>query len=378
MKVLIAPDSFKGSLSAKHVAEAVSQGLKLGSPNMETILLPLADGGEGTLDALATAGGELVSSKSFVAAGHEKSVHVLRYSDGKIALEAAQTVGIEDLTPQSPDVMNRHTGPLGQQIKWECERGARYITIGLGGSCTSDGGLGLLCELGLTLLDAHGHVVIPEPKNFERITELAWEPLEILKKVKFTVMCDVDNPLNGPQGACAIFGPQKGLMAEDIEPLDSEIARLHKLLAEQTGKVIAQVPGAGAAGGLGAALLSLGAELKSGAEVLFELLDLEKHLSDADLLITGEGRSDQQTLRGKLPIQLAHRAKSHGCPTLLLSGAIERSAHAELSEHFCGVWSIANGPISLEEAMAHTTELLEQAGRSIGQIHKAALSLNLS
>lgn len=368
MKILIAPDSFKGSLSAQRVAEAVSKGLKLGFPNVETIELPLADGGEGTLDALATASGELVSSKVLVAAGHEKNVNILRYSPTKVALEAAQTVGIEDLKPESPNAMSRHTGPLGQQIKRECERSARDITIGLGGSCTSDGGMGLLCELGLTLLDAGGQTISPEPKNFKRVTELIWKPLKVLTETRFTVMCDVDNPLNGPQGACAIFGPQKGLMAEDIEPLDGEIARLYELLAEKVGRMVTQIPGAGAAGGLGAALLSLGAELKSGAEVLFELLDLDKHLGDADLLITGEGRSDQQTLRGKLPIQLAHRAQKFDCPTLLLSGAIERSAHAELSEHFCGVWSIANGPIPLDEAMAHTSELLEQAGHNIGRM----------
>lgn len=368
MNILIAPDSFKGSLSAQEVAQAIDRGLKRSSNHLQTQLRPMADGGEGSLEALAVAGGEWLSLDLPIAAGFEKNTNMLRLSEDEAVIEVAQCVGIEDLNDDSPDIWNRHSSSIGRQIRYLLDKGIRKFTVALGGSCTSDGGLGLLCELGLQLLDENKNLLEPKPKHFERVTEIIWEPLEVLEPCKFTAMCDVTNPLGGERGACAVFGPQKGLASADVPKLDQQILRIYDMIAKASGRDVQNCEGAGAAGGLGAALLMLGAQLKPGAELLFETLNIQESLEWAELIITGEGRSDLQTLDGKLPMRLAKLGRSYGCSSILLSGSLERSAHPQLNELFDGVFSICDGAIALEDAIQNSETLLENSAESLGRL----------
>jgi glycerate kinase len=370
MNVLIAPDSFKGSLSAQQVAKAIAKGFKRPKTSLGFHIreLPMADGGEGTLNALASMGGRWQNLNQSIAAGGKKETKILWLDNEYAAIEVAQTVGIEDINDQSPSCLERESGPVGEQIRTLIEKGCQKLTVGLGGSCTSDGGIGLLCEIGLTLFNEQGQAMEPQPKNLQRVHHVAWNPHPLLEDLHISVMCDVENPLCGPQGACAIFGPQKGLSPEDIPIIDAEVLRVHSLISEKTKRHVIDTPGAGAAGGLGAALLVLGAELKSGAEVLFKTLNIEKHLEWADLVVTGEGRSDHQTLQGKLPQKLAERAKNFKCPTLLVSGSIAPESYSQLSQYFQGVTSIADGPISLDDAIYRSEDLLSHAGEMIAQM----------
>jgi glycerate kinase len=369
MKVIIAPDSFKGSLSATNVALAISKGLQKGfSKDIEIRSFPMADGGEGTLEALSSVGGRWESLRQSIAAGGTKEAKILWLSNEHAAVEVAQTVGIEDLSENSPSCLDRDSGPVGEQLRHLLEKGCQKLTVGLGGSCTSDGGIGMLCEIGLSLHNEKGQSMEPKPRGFHRVASVKWNPHPLLEDLEISVMCDVENPLNGANGACAIFGPQKGLEPENIETIDAQIARIHKLIAEKTKRDVAEIPGSGAAGGLGAAFLSLGAQLKPGAEVLLDAFDMEEHMAWADIIITGEGRSDGQTLQGKLPQRLAQISEKKGLPTLLLSGSIDRNAYAELSKTFRAVLSICDGPISLDEALCQAPELLEHTATAVAKL----------
>jgi glycerate 2-kinase len=366
--ILIAPDSFKGCLKAQQVADALAAGIAESYPEAMLKCLPLADGGEGTLDALAHVGGTFQDFQTQIAAGYTKNARWLWLDENSAVMEVAQTVGIEDLRPESPNVLERHSGPAGEQLRSILEKGVENIYIGLGGSCTSDGGLGLLCQLGLTLLDSDGRDIEPQPQNFDKIHSFLWNPHPLLADARITMLSDVENPLCGPRGACATFGPQKGLQSQDIPTLDECLQKFYRAFEQKTGIPVVDQTGAGAAGGLGAALLSCGATLRPGAEALFELLHFEQSLAWADAIIAGEGRSDHQTLQGKLPQRLALAAQKKGIPVFLVSGSIEQDSHAELLKYFTGVSSIINQPMTLSEALNNATGLLNMAGANLGQM----------
>lgn len=367
-KILIAPDSFKGCLPAAEVAAALIRGLH--HQGHETRSLPLADGGEGTIEALTRADRELLHHDIHVAAGFTKGVCALALDEHTALVEVAQTAGIEDLTSHSPGVLDRSSRPVGEQMLWLKEKGFDRLVVGLGGSCTSDGGLGLLEALGFRFLDAAGQTMHAVPRSFPAIRSI--ERPEELPAFDLTILSDVDNPLCGPGGACHVFGPQKGLEPADIEPLDREIQRLYALLDPSFDRKLEDLPGAGAAGGIGAALLALGGDLRSGAEAILETNGVHEHLEWCDLIITGEGRSDHQTLLGKVPFTLANLGAAKGRPALLVSGAIDPDSHAELKGTFSAIFSISHGAIDLEEALAKSEQRLEQMGDDIGAL------LNLS
>ncbi len=367
MKILIAPDSFKGTLSALAAARAIEIGIQRVLPDAITHCLPLADGGEGTLDVLL-----------FAAQGERKTAQVtdvngdlmaadyglLTQAQGTIAvLEAAQVVG---LSQARIAVARRTTRGLGELLRLCLDQGVRRFLIGVGGSSTNDGGAGLLAALGVRLLDAAGNAIEPSPHGLAALDHIDFVALDArLAECDITVLTDVDNPLCGLTGATAIFGPQKGVQAAQVTAFDTAIAQLARLCDAWAGSAVSQQAGAGAAGGLGYALMLLGAKRRPGAEVVCEYMQLDARLANADWLITGEGKSDAQTLHGKLPLVAANYALAARVPAILLSGAIEAESRALLEQKFVGCFSVVSEGITLAEALRDPARRLTERSESV-------------
>lgn len=371
--VVIAPDSFKGSLSAEEVAAAIGAGIQAAIPDAQVRLCPIADGGEGTLDALMHAGGEHLSVNCRNAAGQYFSAPVGILKNGSAVVESAAIVGLTDLAGTAVAVAERTTLGVGDAILDLLDRGARHFLVALGGSSTNDGGAGLLAALGVKFLDASGDSVPPIASQLQRIASVDISALDPrVKEAHFVAMSDVDNPLCGEEGATAVFGPQKGVQPEQVAPLDQALAHFASLLEAALGRQASRLPGAGAAGGLGYALLMLGAQFRSGAETVADHIGLDQALAGADWLITGEGRSDAQTLHGKAPFIASQRARRAGVPTTLLSGGIDRKSLEKLQSSFSGCFSIAFGPMSLPDAIAQAPGLLKDSGEQLARLWQAS------
>lgn len=374
--VVIAPDSFKGSLSAEEVAAAIGAGIQAAIPGAEVRLRPIADGGEGTLDALMHAGGERLSVTCRNAAGQAFSAPVGILKDGSAVVESAAIVGLTDAAGTAVPVEQRSTLGVGDAIKALLDRGARHFLVALGGSSTNDGGAGLLAGLGVVFLDADGKVVAPQPAQLHRIVRVDASGLDArVREARFVAMSDVDNPLCGEEGATAVFGPQKGVRPEQLGELDGALGHFARVLEAALDRRAATLPGAGAAGGLGYALLMLGAQFRSGAETVADHIGLDDALTGADWLITGEGRSDAQTLHGKAPFIASQRARRLGVPTSLLSGGIDRKSLAQLQTGFSGCFSIVFGPGSLEDAIAQAPQLLQASAEQMARLWQTASAL---
>jgi glycerate kinase len=364
--IVIAPDSFKGSLTAQQVASAIGRGILRAIPAAQLYYCPIADGGEGTLEVMLQAGGEVRTLVVRGAGGAERKAPVALLPDGTAVIESAEIVGITDAAGMNCAVTERSTEGIGDAIRQLLDQGIRSFLIALGGSSTNDGGAGLLCALGVRFFDAAGEVLPAGPTALHRLVTVDMSGLDPrLAQSTIIGMSDVDNPLCGAHGATAIFGPQKGVQPEQIATLDAALAHYATLLESAAGKQATTTPGAGAAGGLGYALLMLGAHLQSGAETICEQIGLDRRLQDADWLITGEGRSDVQTLHGKAPFVAARRARGFGVDTTLLSGAIDQDALGPLNLHFNGCFSIVLGPTTLESAIANADQLLQDSAAQI-------------
>ena len=372
--VVIAPDSFKGSITAPAAAAAIAQGLERVWPDGERRLCPMADGGEGTLDAVLSRGGRRGTARVHGASGAAlDAAFGLIEGDATAVIEIAQVVGLTDTDGCSVGVERRSTRGVGELMRDLLDAGVRNFLVGLGGSSTNDGGAGLLCALGLKLVDAKGRDVEPTPARLASLAQVDASALDPrLAGTRITIMSDVDNPLCGSQGATAIFGPQKGVPLDRIEAIDAVLAYFAQRAEKAIGRRAKDRAGAGAAGGLGFALLLLGGELRSGAEVVAELLGLETALEGADWLITGEGRSDRQTLLGKAPFVAARHAAAKGVPATLISGSIDRAALPALTQHFAGCHSLAFGPASLEETIADAARLLSDRAEQLARLFQAA------
>ncbi len=372
--VVIAPDSFKGSVAAPDAATAIGRGLMRVWPDAELRICPMADGGEGTLDAILLRGGERRSCAVTGAAGTRIDAAYGWLSDGAIAvIEAAQVVGLTDAAGTSVDVERRSTQGVGQLIRLALDAGARRLMVGVGGSSTNDGGAGMLVALGLMPVDAEGHAVEPTPEGLASLAAVDVGALDPrLRGVAITIMSDVNNPLCGERGATAIFGPQKGVRRERIAELDARLARFAVLAEHAVGRQASELPGAGAAGGLGFALLLLGGEMRSGAQVVADLAGLDAALTGADWLITGEGRSDLQTLLGKTPWVVAQRAAGKNVPATLLSGGIDGDALPEFAKHFAGCFALPAGPADLTYCVANAAMLLTDRAEQIARLFDAA------
>ena len=371
--VVIAPNSFKGSMSATEAAAAIAAGVRRVWHDAELRLCPMADGGEGTLAAVLSAGGERRSARVSGAAGAPVDAAYGLIANDTAIIESAQVVGLTDQGATAHPVERRSTRGLGELIRILLDAGVKRFVAGLGGSSTNDGGAGLLSALGLALLDAKGHSVEPTPAGLEALSRIDASAFDArLAGTRITILSDVDNPLCGKRGATAIFGPQKGVRPESVPTIDARLEHFAKLSEAAVGRSVKDLPGAGAAGGLGFALLLAGGELRSGAEVVADLLGLDTALVGADWLITGEGRTDRQTLLGKAPLVAARHATAHGVPATLISGAIERSDLAELSRVFAGCESIVFGPTTLEACVTDAAALLADRAEQLARLFAAA------
>ena len=339
----------------------------------------MADGGEGTLDAILTAVGDTGRRQHCRVRGAggapiDADYGLLTRDRETIAVvEIAQVVGITDPAGMDASVAARTTRGVGELMVALLDQGVRRFMIGLGGSSTNDGGAGMLAALGLSLRDATGRKIAPGPEGLATLAHVDASALDPrLSACAITIMSDVNNPLTGTGGATAIFGPQKGVSASQVRAFDEAIARFAERAEAAVGRKAAESPGAGAAGGLGFALQLLGGTFQSGAEVVAELIGLDEALAGADWAITGEGRSDAQTLLRKAPFVVAEHARAHGVPVTLISGAIDSTALRELGRHFAGCFALPNGPLSLEECIANAGALLADRAEQVARVLVAA------
>ncbi|MFS0725539.1 glycerate kinase [Paenibacillus sp. 1P07SE] len=355
MKVVIAIDSFKGSISSSEGGAAIAAGIKTVYREAETVILPLADGGEGTVEALVSgSGGELRTVCATGPLGETIQAAYGIMGGGETAvIEVAAACGLPLVSRERRDPSQTTTYGVGELIADAIGAGCRSFVIGLGGSATNDAGIGMLQALGYRFLDDAGREVGQGGAALARIARIDASGVRPeLAACSFRVACDVDNPLYGPEGAAFIFGPQKGADTAMVEQLDQGLRHFAKAAERFLGRDIAAIPGAGAAGGLGAALVGfLGASLLSGAELVLESLGIEAQLADAQLVITGEGRLDGQTSRGKAPLGVARLASRHGLPVIALAGSVGAEARSLNSQGVSALFPILSGPMTLEEAM---------------------------
>jgi len=377
--IVVAPDSFKGSLDAPAICAAVARGLRRVWADAEVRACPMADGGEGTLAAVLSRGGERRVRSVTGAGGRQRAAAygIVTASEGATAIiEAAEIVGITDPDGTAVAVSARSTGGVGELIAALLDVGVRRFMVGLGGSSTNDGGAGMLAALGLRLAAGNGDIVAPTPAGLAHLGSVDAGGLDPrLGDCAITIMSDVNNPLCGARGATAIFGPQKGVRAADVAPIDATLARFAALAERAVGHGAADRPGAGAAGGLGFALQLVGGSFRSGAEVVADLLGLDAALAGADWALTGEGRTDAQTLLRKAPFVVAERARAAGVPITLLSGAIDSAALPELGRVFDGCFALPAGPMSLADCIAQADVLLADRAGEIARVWAVAAAV---
>ena len=373
MKIVIAIDSFKGSMSSMEAGMAARDGILRAIPDAKVVVKPLADGGEGTTDALIEGlSGEGIKISVKGPYGEYVDAHYgLIRETGTAVMEMAEASGIT--LSERRDPMSATTYGVGEMIKDALDRGCRDFIIGIGGSATNDGGIGMLEALGARFMDADGNDCGEGGAALSRISDMDLTGMDQrLRDCRIRVACDVDNPLCGENGATYIYGPQKGVTDDIKQELDDAMARFADVSAEKLGRDMRDRSGAGAAGGLGYALLMyLDAELIPGIELIMEAVGLEKELMDADIAITGEGRLDYQTAMGKAPVGVAKLAKKHGLITLAFAGSVTPEAGKCNEEGIDAFFPIVRGVSTLQEAMdnktakANMTAAAEQAFRLI-------------
>ncbi len=379
MKLIFAPDSFKGSLSALESCDILERVAARIFPGAETISVPVADGGEGTVDALLRAmGGRRMEAKVTGPLFEQETAVWGLLSDGTAVMEMAQASGLPYVPADKKDPRNATSLGTGEMIADALKKGVRNILIGIGGSATNDGGLGMLTALGAKFTDAAGKEVKPvggEMINVEKADFTGLMPE--LKETTITVICDVTNPLLGENGATFIYGPQKGATPEIRDELEAGMAHYAKVVSAAVGKDIASFPGAGAAGGLGAALGGvLGATLKSGIDAVLDAVDFDKKLDGVSLAVTGEGRIDGQSVRfGKVPVGVAKRCAAKGIPTVALVGGIGDGAEGLFDLCESTIMTTVSGPMPLEKAMADAPALYEYAAERLFRAIRIGMKL---
>jgi len=378
VNIVLAPDSFKGSLSAPEACAAMETGLRRVWPDAGVSARPMADGGEGTLDAILHAVGTRAIRASMQVPGASGAPVEAAYGivdEGGVPvgiIEIAQVVGITDPVAMQSDAGSRDTIGVGVLMRALLDRGVRDLRIGLGGSSTSDGGAGLLVGLGARLLDHAGRDVEPTPRGLATLARIDLVGVDArVRDARILVLSDVDNPLCGAQGAMTVFGPQKGVAAADIASFDASLAHYAGLAERAFGRSVAGNAGAGSAGGLGFALQLLGASSASGAEVVAGVIALDAALAGADWAITGEGRSDGQTLRHKGPFVVAQHARRCGVPATLVSGSVDAAALGDLGRVFTGCFGLPNGPMTLQDCVVHAAALLADRTEQVARVWSA-------
>ncbi|MEV6277212.1 glycerate kinase [Nocardia sp. NPDC051832] len=368
-RVVVAPDKFKGSLTARAAAAALATGLAQVRPDAEITQLPVADGGDGTVDAFVAAGWERVELTAPGPTGDpEPTAYAMR--DAIAVVELAAVVGLVKLPGDKPDPLGASTYGLGVVIAHALARGATEIIIGLGGSASTDGGAGMLQALGARILDGDGRELALGGAALAYATELDRSGLDShIATASFTLACDVDNPLLGPTGATAVYGPQKGATADDLPILEAALENWSRLV----GPDFAELPGAGAAGGTGfGALAVLGARVQSGIEVILDLLGFRDLVGAATLVVTGEGSLDSQSLHGKAPIGVCSVAQAAGVPVVAAVGRTTLAIEEIHAAGFTACYALADLESDPARSMAHAAPLLQQVGERIATEHLPA------
>jgi glycerate kinase len=372
MKIVIAPDSFKESLSALQVADAIEAGMREVWPDAEYVKLPVADGGEGTVQAMIDAtGGRRVEHAVTGPLGEPVAAFyglIEGDKDGALAvIEMAAASGLESVPPARRNPMLTTSRGTGELIRTALDAGARRFVLGVGGSATNDGGAGMLQALGVRLLDAEGKELGPGGGELARLARIDVGGLDArVGMSEFQIACDVANPLVGPQGASAIFGPQKGATPDMVAQLDANLRHYADIIERELGQMVADMPGAGAGGGIAAAMVVfLKGRLRPGVEIVLDAVGLDAAVLDADLVVTGEGRIDGQTVQGKTPMGVARVARAHGKPVIGIGGSLALDAGAVHAHGIEAVFAAVRSPCNLEEALAAGAENLRQAARNV-------------
>ncbi len=379
LRIIVAPDSFKGSLSAVEAARAMARGIRAVFPEAEVVELPTADGGEGTMEALVAAtGGRLRHATVQGPLGDPVRAAWGVLGDGRTAvIEMAAASGLTLVPEARRDPRLATTFGTGELVKAALDNGLRRLILGLGGSATNDAGAGLARALGARFLDAAGHDLPEGGAALARLTRIDLAGLDPrLAETELLVACDVDNPLCGPRGASAVYGPQKGATPEIVRELDAALEAFARIARRDTGRDAAEVPGAGAAGGLGAGLLFFTpARLRPGVGIVLEAVGFEARVRGADLVFTGEGRTDAQTVMGKAPVGVAAAAKREGVPVVCLSGGLGDGAEAVLAHGIDALAAVPPGPMDLDACLTGGAPLLEAAAARTCRLLKVGRSL---
>ncbi|MDQ0860611.1 glycerate kinase [Bacillus sp. V2I10] len=372
MKIVIAPDSFKESMTALEVCEAVERGLRRSLPEVQTVKIPMADGGEGTVQALVDAtNGTFTSLTVTGPLGLPVEAEYGWLGDQLTAvIEMASASGLHLVPHERRNPLMTTTAGTGELIKDALQKGAKHLIIGIGGSATNDGGVGMAQALGVKFLDSEGAELSYGGGALSKLAKIdASKMMKELTGVTIDVACDVDNPLTGPSGASAIFGPQKGATDETVAVLDRNLSHYASLILKETGMDVEKIEGSGAAGGLGAGLLAfLNANLKRGVDIVVETVKLAQHMAEADLVITGEGRIDGQTIHGKTPVGVSKTAKKLNIPVIAIAGSIGDGYEKVHEEGIGSVFSIVPEIVSLEEALQRGPLYVENLMYNLGKV----------
>lgn len=379
MKIVIASDSYKGSLDSLQVNEAMRKGILRVFEDAEIICIPIADGGEGTVDAVMTCCGGSYCYETVT--GPDGREVIARYGilpDKSAVIEMAAASGlplVQDVTPDT--VMNSTTYGTGQLIASALDKGCRKICIGIGGSATNDGGIGMLQALGVSFLDADNREVGFGGKYLDKIARIDISNLDPrIRETELVVMSDVTNPLCGENGAAVVYGPQKGATEEEIAILDKGLAQFAELICQMNLPDIRNLPGAGAAGGLGGGLVSfLGAEIRPGIKAILEIADFEKSVQWADLILSGEGRIDGQSANGKVVSGIAEIAGKYNVPVIAICGSVEKDAREIFEKGISGMEAAVCRPVTLEKAMEEAEQNVIDAAERVMQMVKAGMEI---
>ncbi|MEO2076035.1 MAG: glycerate kinase [Bacillus sp. (in: firmicutes)] len=374
MKIVIAPDSYKESLSALEVAEAIEKGFKYHFPDAEYVKIPMADGGEGTVQSLVDAtDGEIIRKTVTGPLGEPVEAFFGILGNKRTAvIEMAAASGLHLVPHEKRNPLQTSTRGTGELISAALDYGVDHIIIGIGGSATNDGGAGMAKALGIGLIDRNGMEIGEGGGSLGELASIDLTHLDPrLVNVNIEVACDVDNPLTGERGASAIFGPQKGATPAMVKQLDRNLDHYADIIARELGKNIKEVAGAGAAGGLGGGLLAfLPSVLKRGVDIVIDATGLAEMVEDADLVITGEGKIDHQTIFGKTPIGVAKAAKKFEVPVIGIAGNLGKDSQVVHDNGIDAIFSIVPGVVVLDDAFKHAAEYVERTVANIAAVWK--------
>ncbi|MCM2972155.1 glycerate kinase [Larsenimonas suaedae] len=375
--IILAPDSFKDALGARAAANAMAEGIRRADPDCEVLICPMGDGGEGTLDAVIEATG-MTRRRAHVVDALRRPIDADWGWDAATRtafIELAEAAGLQHLKREERNVRHTTTEGVGLLILEALDAGAEHIVLTLGGSATNDAGSGMMHALGMAFLDERGDLLPPGGAALRNLARIDAQGLDSrLAGVHFEAAVDVTNPLCGPRGASAVFGPQKGADEADIAELDEALAIFARVVAEHTGTDAQTHEGAGAAGGMGFAALSFfDAELAPGIDLVMKHVKFDQALSTAELVITGEGRLDGQSLAGKTPIGIARRAAVNQVPTIVLAGCLDAGWESALEEGVTAAFALADRPMTLEEALERCGELLADRSEAVFRLWRAGI-----